>query len=384
MTKTPSNPLPSLADHLQVGTRDIAWRLKAHEIDEQTVDAVRALADHVIKNSQNAVDQFYQQILRQPEAAAIIGDAESLARLKASLKRYLIELVSAEYDADYIYSRLRIGQVHKRIGVSIKYFVPALRHLNDQIRRTILSAESLPLDLRRSAVVALEKAIYFDMSLVIETYVYSFMNDIERQRLELQQYSDQLEEKTKQLQELAGRDTLTGLYNQRILREELQREIARAKRRGTNVTLVFFDLDGFKVLNDTQGHLVGDQCLVALAHHLRDTVRETDTACRFGGDEFAVILSDASLEAGGVFYDRYLDAANPDLEKFGVSLSVGMAVALVGSSVDADKLIRTADQAMYAAKPEPGNSLVITHIERNLEASSDSRKDVSAIDTEVA
>ena len=114
-----------------------------------------------------------------------------------------------------------------------------------------------------------------------------------------QQLQTQLDEVTRlkaKLQEQAIRDPLTGLYNRRYLFEFMQREHKLAKRQPKTTSLLLLDIDHFKKINDTYGHNAGDAVLQSIALLLQEFTRETDLACRYGGEEFAVILPDTSIE----------------------------------------------------------------------------------------
>jgi diguanylate cyclase (GGDEF)-like protein len=106
---------------------------------------------------------------------------------------------------------------------------------------------------------------------------------------------------TEQLTEMAFRDSLTGLANRVLLRENLARALARASRIGRPCAVLLLDLDGFKQINDTLGHEAGDDVLVATAERLRSCLREEELPGRLGGDEFAVVVEDLA-DAGGCPY----------------------------------------------------------------------------------
>jgi diguanylate cyclase (GGDEF)-like protein len=163
-----------------------------------------------------------------------------------------------------------------------------------------------------------------------------------------------------QLRQLAYEDPLTRLPNRTLLSQRLGEELERARRNGTHLAVGYLDLDNFKPINDSHGHAVGDQLLVAVAERLCRCLRLGDTVGRLGGDEFVVILpglsSLAELEALG---ERLLSAvAQPTLlgETLSVALSTSIGFRLVPpDDADPDTLLRQADQAMYAAKRDgPG------------------------------
>ncbi len=157
-----------------------------------------------------------------------------------------------------------------------------------------------------------------------------------------------------QMENLAFYDPLTGLSNRRLFQDRLSKAVAESKRRGTFVALLFLDLDQFKRINDSLGHDAGDQLLVETAQRLRESVRETDTVSRIGGDEFTVLLSDVESTHGvRHIADKILKSlCRPiTLKKQTVinTVSIGITMSPTDAS-DANKLMRNADMAMYRAK----------------------------------
>jgi len=151
----------------------------------------------------------------------------------------------------------------------------------------------------------------------------------------------------------ARTDELTGLPNRRAFNEELGRALARAARAGQPLTLAVLDLDHFKRVNDEYGHPVGDAVLQLTAAALRDSVRSGDLAARMGGEEFGLILPDASEESSRVLAERVRTAvarAELDGSDVTVTASLGIATWEPGESGDASELVRRADRALYAAK----------------------------------
>ncbi|MFY7867562.1 putative bifunctional diguanylate cyclase/phosphodiesterase [Roseateles sp.] len=162
-------------------------------------------------------------------------------------------------------------------------------------------------------------------------------------------------EQENKLRHLAHFDPLTHLPNRLLLADRLQQAMMQAQRHGDQLAVAFLDLDGFKGINDAHGHEVGDQLLVALAEHMKKTLREGDTLARLGGDEFVAVLVDlADVAASLPMLTRLLAAAAQPLQVAGktlqVSGSLGVTFYPQGVDIDADQLLRQADQAMYQAK----------------------------------
>ena len=162
---------------------------------------------------------------------------------------------------------------------------------------------------------------------------------------------------------LANHDSLTGLFNRRRLMEELTREVAVARRSGIAGAVLMLDLDRFKDINDSLGHVAGDNLLARVAEGLRRRLRATDTLARIGGDEFAIVLPGCSeIEArtvGEHLLEALRDGASVRIagRERRVSASVGVAPFGAGAEQDADGLLVEADLAMYRAKQE-GSSRV--------------------------
>lgn len=163
---------------------------------------------------------------------------------------------------------------------------------------------------------------------------------------------------------LSVTDDLTQLYNSRFLSQVLRRETKRASRSGRPLSLLFVDLDGFKSINDTHGHLFGSRALVEAAGVIRASARETDMVARFGGDEFALILPDTGSEGAVSVGERVRDriAACSFLQGDGLDIrltaSVGVAT-LPDVAASVEGLIQAADQAMYWVKEHGKNGIYV-------------------------
>jgi diguanylate cyclase (GGDEF)-like protein len=163
---------------------------------------------------------------------------------------------------------------------------------------------------------------------------------------------------------LSVTDDLTQLYNSRYLNQVLRREVKRASRSGRPLSLLFIDLDGFKAVNDTHGHLAGSAALVEAADVIRRSARETDVVARFGGDEFALILPDTGSEGAAAVGDRVRERidAHSFLKSKGLDIhmtvSVGVAT-LPDVAASAEELVRAADVAMYRVKESGKNNVFI-------------------------
>jgi len=161
---------------------------------------------------------------------------------------------------------------------------------------------------------------------------------------------------------LSVTDDLTQLYNSRYMTQVLRRETKRASRSGRPLSLLFIDLDGFKRINDTYGHLYGSRALVEAGALIRQCARETDVVARFGGDEFALILPDTGSEGAAAVGERIRDRVNAHafLQGLEIHLTVSVGVAtLPDVAASADGLVQAADEAMYHVKERGKNGIYI-------------------------
>jgi diguanylate cyclase (GGDEF)-like protein len=161
----------------------------------------------------------------------------------------------------------------------------------------------------------------------------------------------------------AGTDYLTGLYNRREFERRLEGEIRRISRHGGQVALVLLDADDFKRCNDSFGHQAGDQVLQALADRVTAVIRAEDTAARYGGDEFAIILPQTDL-AGGRAVGEKLQHQLAQLafdwgDEWRLTVSIGVAAS--GNELSANLLLRKADRALYQAKGAGKNQICVWH-----------------------
>jgi len=152
-------------------------------------------------------------------------------------------------------------------------------------------------------------------------------------------------------QRLAGRDPLTGVGNYRALYDRLEYELLRHRRHWRPLTVILLDLDGFKAINDTYGHLAGDEALRRVGHALAITARAEDTVARQGGDEFSILYPETDRPAANALIDRVKGVvANVDVVGTHLSASIGTAT-FPQDGHTADELLTTADHALRTAKP---------------------------------
>lgn len=177
-----------------------------------------------------------------------------------------------------------------------------------------------------------------------------------------------------QLEHIAHYDTLTNLPNRVLLYDRIHQAIARSRRYHRLVAIAYLDLDGFKVVNDSHGHDIGDKLLIQIADRLKKTLRDIDTFSRLGGDEFVAVIPDLeNREVVIPILKRLLDTTSEiftvEDHIFQLSASIGVTFSLIDEAIDPDLLIRQADQAMYHAKQSGKNRYELFDPEHDLSLS---------------
>src|SRR5258705_11283259 len=167
----------------------------------------------------------------------------------------------------------------------------------------------------------------------------------------------------KRLEKLAATDALTGCLNRRALSEELGQELDRARRDNLPITILLADIDRFKLVNDTRGHIAGDSVLRQVGEILRREARSVDIVARYGGEEFVIVMPETALHGASIFAERLRrrimqhDFADPGDDPLHLTVSIGIASFPDDRVQSADSFVSLADQALYRAKNE-GRNLV--------------------------
>ena len=190
-----------------------------------------------------------------------------------------------------------------------------------------------------------------------------------RTQIRRKRYQDRLRSNYEESLSMALTDSLTGLFNRRYLAVHLQRVLNRISETRKPVAAIMFDIDHFKAVNDTYGHQVGDEVLKEVANRVSRNLRNFDMVTRFGGEEFVIIMPDASLEAAGLVAERLrqriagepFTIADPAV-KLSITISLGVA-STEDVHEQPDALIRRADKALYEAKGRGRNRVILEGID---------------------
>lgn len=329
-------------------TDEIARRLRLVGLaSPESLTHGKVFQDLVIRPNVDAiVDSFSASLSRLEEFDNIVGDQAGIKLLKETQRRYLLSLAVDFDKRQYFEERLRIGSVHQRIGVLQSLYQCSMqvlqclliRHIPQQVRRDPVAFEGM--------IQFILKITSLDMSLAVESYCASRVLDLE-QSLHI------ADGERESLHHLAVTDRLTNLHNHSYSKYFLGEALDRAKAENLALCVVMADMDHFKRINDTHGHLAGDRVLKIAAARMLSGARDGDEICRYGGEEFLFILQNTEIAEGKEVAERVRthigsDAIHARNEELNISLSLGVAQAREDDSVDT--LIDRADAALYAAK----------------------------------
>jgi diguanylate cyclase (GGDEF)-like protein len=342
----------TLVEQMKMTDLEIERRKYFLNLTPEDLKLLKNQKPFIDKNIELILDAFFEQLTQIDEISLLIGDADTLRRLRASLHKYVVDLFCGYYDSEYVNNRLRIGIVHKRIGVEPKLYLSAVSTLKN-ILIDKLSSKIEDFKQLINTLTALNKLLYFDITLVFDTYIDSLVGEIETAKQRTEVYAKTLEDKTRELEELSRIDPLTSVYNQRAMYEYFRHELATAKRANTKLSMIYMDLDKLKQINDIEGHIKGDKVLKEIGHILQNSVREVDIPCRYGGDEFIVMLPACNIENAKKICKKIIKAFNDIYPDY--SLSFGISETGPDTYMDNKQLIKIADAKMYLAKQESGS-----------------------------
>ncbi|MEW8262112.1 MAG: GGDEF domain-containing protein [Candidatus Thiodiazotropha taylori] len=346
------NTEKSLIQQMRITDFEITNRKRLFAISQTDAEHLKQAKPYIENELNNIVETFYKLQTEVPDIALLIGDADTLSRLHNAQKAYISDLFSGFYDIEYVNNRLRIGMVHKRIGVEPKLYLAAILTLKQLLITHI--RKSIPDEINPERIIeALEKLLMLDVSLVFDTYIRSLISEIEIAKDRSEQYASALEEKvrerTKQLEMLSRTDPLTGLLNRQHFDEILTQALRAAQRRNEPLTVAYVDINDFKLINDTQGHRQGDEILQRVANSLKISSRTDDFCFRYGGDEFCIIMPNCVRQEASDAWAKRLHETLAK-QKDNPELSIGYAQTGPDKYITTEHLLQMADEEMYRVK----------------------------------
>ena len=273
-----------------------------------------------LMNPHNKPDEFEEKALRQFETGAAKELSETELIDKRRYFRYMAPLyIEQDCLQCHKHQNYAIGEVRGGISISLD-----IEELESKIRYNTITIVVFGI----VSILLLLGLIYFLMSRLIK----------------------KLDEARQTIEKIAITDPLTEVFNRRHIMSRLEEEFEKFKRLKKNVSCIMADIDNFKGINDSYGHLVGDQVLKAISHRIRNTVRAYDILGRYGGEEFLIIMPDTSMEDARELAERIRTRVKEaPVNNATITLSLGVVCIQVDDR-SLDDIIRRADQNLYKAK----------------------------------
>jgi len=300
----------------------------------------------IAPNVERIVEAFYEKLLAQEEFNRIVDHRFEVEHLKGTQRLYLLSLGAGFDEAAYFEERLRVGLVHARVGVPLGLYASAygvlqqliLAHVPREIRAA--PADYQPL------VAFLMKIAALDMSLASDTYHLAKVQVLEGSLQALRRSGKELRHKVQT-------DALTGAASHAKALATLKHALQVAQRSDRPLCIAMVDLDYFKKVNDTHGHLVGDEVLRDVTARMRASLRDFDTVGRYGGEEFVVILEDTPLAIARSILERvrrHVEESPINVKEVKLSITLSLGLAAAHKDDDVESLLKRADAALYEAK----------------------------------
>jgi diguanylate cyclase (GGDEF)-like protein len=306
-------------------------------------------------NCEAIIEAFHEFILSKPEMLAHVDGPEMLERLKQGHADYLASLGVDYSSREYFENRLQIGVSHARVGVPVGLYLAANRLLIDLLMRCfppdIIEQPEHCFNLSRFV----NRIVNLDMSLAIEIYHRTEVQDLETS---VHNLLNERENLTNQVQ----RDALTQLASRQYLLDVLTQEMDQAAGKSSDLTVAMADLDHFKEINDTLGHLVGDRVLKEVAHRIATSVRDKDLIGRYGGEEFLLIFPQTSLQVAQQVAERirlHVGGTPIHLPEHSIPITISIGLTRFNCDDTLESLLQRADSAMYAAKQAGRNCIAV-------------------------
>ncbi|MFC7049688.1 diguanylate cyclase [Emcibacter nanhaiensis] len=319
-------------------TRD---KLSGYGIDDETLETLAEIYPFLTSVLDDVLDKFYVDLMENERTSLILEDENVRVRARMAQKKHWINYVlSGNYGHNYFNAAERIGQAHWNHGVNLTDFSSAYHRVLGYLTQHLVSEYIDNPTLLLHGMMAIQKVTFMDLECASNAY------------------RDHEKENQRRLFQM---DPLTETGNRAAFLEEMDKHLKNFGEKTVPVSIAIVDLDHFKVINDTYGHVVGDRVLKMVASGLKDNIRDTDKIYRYGGDEFVAVMPGAGEEEAAKVMQRTLEAIRarsvPAREEE-VKMTVSIGVAEQDSGTDTlEKFLEKADKALYRAK-EAGRNKV--------------------------
>lgn len=360
-TTDPSKPGLSpypLCASVQIDRNEIGRRCEFLRFDDQDEKNLGVIHDLIKGSLTSIIAEFYDHLVKFDEIRDFLSEPQRLKRLKETQSRYLFTLGQDHGQATYFENRLRIGMIHEQVKLPQKWYLGAYAMLFESLGRRLQVRCARQSKNLLSLLVTLYKIFTLDSILAVEAYYQASVHRLEETLQKLASAQESLER-------LSRIDELTQVNNRRSLMELLQAELGRSRRFLHPFTLLFIDVDHFKIINDRNGHAFGDYILKATVSVVREMLRPQDIIGRYGGEEFLVGLVESDKQAGREIAERIRHQVEETSVEYAgrrISLTISIGLTeLTPETKDLDEMIGRADRALYRAKRNGRNRVCAEH-----------------------
>jgi diguanylate cyclase (GGDEF)-like protein len=331
-------------------------RLKLVGLSDADYDiSSRLQREIIVPHFSDIVEQFFTRILQHSEFSSRLSGPDLIKKEKENQSKYLLSLGMGFDSLNYFEDRLRMGIENSSVELPISVYSCAFNLLVQSIIDNFPdTVKNDPQDYG-NFIRYLMKITALDMSLAIDT---SFTHQLKS----FEQSLDGMQVLASHLEKHAVTDSLTGMINHEHVFSELKKAMKQAQSEEYALCVVMADIDHFKSVNDTYGHLAGDGVLKEVAKRIKNSLRGFDIVGRYGGEEFLLVLHKANIDTARMVAERIRSriAATPiDLSNELLDVTISMGVAMVKPEEDVNSLVERADKALYNAKENGRNQVAL-------------------------
>lgn len=310
-------------------------------LSDEAIALLKEFASHIEELPDDPFDSFYDHLREFDETRDLLRDDATIARLKQKQKQYFKEMISGEYGFDYLLKRLKVGYRHVQFDIDPMWYIGSFSKYLSEIQTVAKSIFGHDPEKLLKVNNVLQRITMLDIVITLEGYHYI--------KYELQEL----------LQNESRIDELTGAFNRRKFDETLENEIRRFNQYRHPFSIISLDLDSLGTVNDAFGREAGDTVLKEFCFVANSCLKEVDMLFRYGGEGFMILLPSQRIIEARMVAERIRSATEEYAYPHGRPVTASFGVTEFGIDDNSLSLIKRADAALYEAKKEGKNAVVL-------------------------